>query len=100
MRKDKHFLAFTDQAAAVMVFAEGSSNSASPMLFGNAAVQKVVPSFLVPTFCPSALPPSPRDGQQHFYIALGKSRGGRELFSFFFRPLLRCDTCPVRPHIV
>jgi hypothetical protein len=36
------------------------------MLFGNAAVQKVVPSFLVPTFCPSALPPSPRDGLHHF----------------------------------
>jgi hypothetical protein len=44
------------------------------MLFGNVAVQKVAPSFLVSTFCPSIMPPSPRDGQHHFYIALGKSR--------------------------
>ncbi|MBQ6771509.1 MAG: hypothetical protein IJP44_11110, partial [Bacteroidales bacterium] len=35
----------------------------SPMLFGNVAVQKVAPSFLVSTFCPSIMPPSPRDGQ-------------------------------------
>ena len=72
MRKDKHFLAFTNQAAAVMVFAEGSPNLASPMLFGTATVQKVVPSFLVPTFCPSVMPPSPRDGQPHLSLCPGQ----------------------------
>jgi hypothetical protein len=44
------------------------------MLFGNVAVQKVAPSFLVSTFCPSIMPPSPRDGQPLLLFALFKKR--------------------------
>ena len=75
---------FADQAAAVTVFAAESINLASPMLFGNVAVQKVVPSSLVPTFCPSIMPPSPRDGQP-----LLLHRPGQESFSNLVRTLAR-----------
>ena len=52
-------LATTDQAAAVMVFAEGSSNLASPMLCGNAASQGARPRSCGRTLCLSTTPPSP-----------------------------------------
>ena len=52
-------LAPTDQAAAVMVFAEGSFYPASPMLCGNAAEQGGCPRSCGRPLCSSATPPSP-----------------------------------------
>ena len=64
-------------------------NPTSPMLFGNVAVQKVAPSFLVSTFCPSIMPPSPRDGLPLLLNRPGQESRGRGLHHFFFWPLLR-----------
>ena len=58
MRKDKHFLAFTDQAAAVTVFAAESSYFASPKLCGKADRQGARPRSCGRTLCLSATPPS------------------------------------------
>lgn len=79
-----------------MVFAEGSSNLASPMLFGTAAVQKVVPSFLVPTFCPSVMPPSPRDGQLQLLNRPGQESLADGSFIYFLLaigPLMTLAQC-------
>ena len=61
-------------------------NPASPMLFGNVAVQKVAPSFLVSTFCPSIMPPSPRDGQPLLLNRPGQESRGRGHHHFSFGP--------------
>ena len=64
-------------------------NPTSPMLFGNVAVQKVAPSFLVSTFCPSIMPPSaarrPASTSISPWARVSRSRAS----SFFFWPLLR-----------
>ncbi|MCR5658013.1 MAG: hypothetical protein K6G25_01655 [Bacteroidales bacterium] len=67
---------YTDQAAAVTVFAAESINLASPMLCGNAAVQGARPRSCGRTLCPSTTPPSPRDGQPPLL-----HRPGQEVFA-------------------
>ena len=56
------------------------------MLFGNVAVQKVAPSFLVSTFCPSIMPPSPRDGLPPLLNRPGQESRGRGHHHFSFGP--------------
>ena len=62
-------------------------NLASPKLFGNVAVQKVAPSFLVSTICPSIMPPSPRDGQPLLLNRPGQESQRSWASSFFLLAL-------------
>ena len=100
------------QAAAVMVFAEGSSNPAHPMLVGNAASQGARPRSCGRTLCLSTTPPSPARRP----ASTSQSPWARVVFQHqLLRQLVitnndstlvrktrqkKNDTCPVRPHIV
>ena len=94
------FLASTGQAAAVTVFAAESFNPASPMLVGNAAEQGGRPRSCGEYPVRRQHRPARATACLYFSIALGKSRSGRWLLLFFFWPLLRCDTCPGRQHVI